>query len=217
MTSPCSSLPALLTRSRRLQKLELPLTLCSNCLSHRAPLYLPCLRRSGRSKRDRRQIHTTQDLGQDKKGRNQSNGKRCRVVWSSVTRPRLQSQHSLLLAGLPEQEQQLLLRRHYHILHHHHRYLWCNQSMQQLQFLPLHKTASFSVLNRPPPKYEGHIPLTRTEKGALAVGSALTALLDPRRHGTYRIQTHLRSPNHHQQRSITHVTYKETPSQTSTL
>ncbi|KAL8930521.1 MAG: hypothetical protein Q9208_000705 [Pyrenodesmia sp. 3 TL-2023] len=39
----------------------------------------------------------------------------------------------------------------------------------------------FSVLNRPPPQYHGHVPLTSTERGVLAVGSALTSLLNPRR------------------------------------
>ena len=42
---------------------------------------------------------------------------------------------------------------------------------------------SFSVLNRPSPKYPGHVPLTVVEHGALAVGSAVGALLDPRRAG----------------------------------
>ncbi|KAJ9641355.1 Ubiquinone biosynthesis protein [Coniosporium tulheliwenetii] len=42
---------------------------------------------------------------------------------------------------------------------------------------------TFSVLNRPPPKYEGHIPLTRVERGALAVGSAVLSLFNPRRAG----------------------------------
>ncbi|KAL1972296.1 hypothetical protein VTN31DRAFT_7515 [Thermomyces dupontii] len=40
---------------------------------------------------------------------------------------------------------------------------------------------SFSVLNRPPPNYPGHVPLTCVERGALAVGSALGSLLNPRR------------------------------------
>ncbi len=44
---------------------------------------------------------------------------------------------------------------------------------------------AFSVLNRPPPSYDGHVPLTRTERGALAVGSALGAFVDPRRAGTF--------------------------------
>ncbi|OCK79514.1 ubiquinone biosynthesis protein COQ4, mitochondrial [Lepidopterella palustris CBS 459.81] len=40
---------------------------------------------------------------------------------------------------------------------------------------------SFSILNRPPPNYEGHIPLTKIERGALAIGSALLSFRDPRR------------------------------------
>ncbi|KAL8895964.1 MAG: hypothetical protein Q9207_007934 [Kuettlingeria erythrocarpa] len=39
----------------------------------------------------------------------------------------------------------------------------------------------FSVLNRPPPHYPGHVPLTSTECSVLAVGSAFIALLNPRR------------------------------------
>ncbi|KAF2440794.1 coenzyme Q biosynthesis protein-like protein Coq4 [Karstenula rhodostoma CBS 690.94] len=39
----------------------------------------------------------------------------------------------------------------------------------------------FSVLNRPLPNYEGHIPLTRTERLGLALGSGLMSFLDPRR------------------------------------
>lgn len=42
----------------------------------------------------------------------------------------------------------------------------------------------FSVLNRPPPKYEGHVPLNTLERGALAAGSAVMSLLNPRRGGT---------------------------------
>ena len=41
---------------------------------------------------------------------------------------------------------------------------------------------SFSILNRPPPNYPGHVPLTRAERVGLAVGSAITALIDPYRH-----------------------------------
>jgi hypothetical protein len=41
----------------------------------------------------------------------------------------------------------------------------------------------FSVLNRPPPKYPGHVPLTFVERGALALGSAVGSLLNPRRGG----------------------------------
>lgn len=47
----------------------------------------------------------------------------------------------------------------------------------------------FSVLNRPPPNYEGHVPLTRLEQAGLAVGSAITSLIDPYRHGEPNIQT----------------------------
>lgn len=45
----------------------------------------------------------------------------------------------------------------------------------------------FSVLNRPPPNYEGHIPLTRTERLGLALGSGLLSFLDPRRGGIHLI------------------------------
>ncbi|CAG8936186.1 unnamed protein product [Penicillium salamii] len=40
---------------------------------------------------------------------------------------------------------------------------------------------SFSVLNRPAPNYPGHVPLTTIERGALAIGSALGSLVNPRR------------------------------------
>ncbi|PGG97311.1 ubiquinone biosynthesis protein COQ4, mitochondrial [Helicocarpus griseus UAMH5409] len=39
----------------------------------------------------------------------------------------------------------------------------------------------FSALNRPLPNYPDHIPLTAIERGALAVGSAIGSLLNPRR------------------------------------
>ena len=42
---------------------------------------------------------------------------------------------------------------------------------------------AFSVLNRPPPRYPGHVPLTRIERAALAVGSGLTSFFDPYRGG----------------------------------
>ncbi|MCJ1312417.1 Ubiquinone biosynthesis protein [Agyrium rufum] len=42
-------------------------------------------------------------------------------------------------------------------------------------------TRHFSVLNRPPPNYEGHVPLTKIERAALTVGSAVMALRDPYR------------------------------------
>ncbi|KAI1463667.1 Coq4-domain-containing protein [Daldinia caldariorum] len=40
---------------------------------------------------------------------------------------------------------------------------------------------SFSVLNRPPPNYPGHVPLTGLERAALAVGSGIVSFLDPYR------------------------------------
>lgn len=43
------------------------------------------------------------------------------------------------------------------------------------------QTRSFSVLNRPPPNYPGHVPLTTTERFGLAVGSAIASLINPRR------------------------------------
>jgi hypothetical protein len=42
---------------------------------------------------------------------------------------------------------------------------------------------SFSVLKRPPPNYEGHIPLTTIEQGAMAVSAALGSLWNPYRGG----------------------------------
>ena len=53
-----------------------------------------------------------------------------------------------------------------------------------LRLVAIGSRRPFSVLNRPPPNYEGHIPLTRIERGALAVGSAVMSLLDPSRGGT---------------------------------
>ncbi|KAI1398567.1 Coq4-domain-containing protein [Hypoxylon fuscum] len=44
------------------------------------------------------------------------------------------------------------------------------------------RSRPFSVLNRPPPNYPGHVPLTRIERAALAVGSGVASLLDPYRH-----------------------------------
>jgi ubiquinone biosynthesis protein COQ4 len=41
---------------------------------------------------------------------------------------------------------------------------------------------SFSILNRPPPNYPGHVPLTSVERVGLAIGSAITSLINPRRH-----------------------------------
>lgn len=39
----------------------------------------------------------------------------------------------------------------------------------------------FSVLNRPPPNYPGHVPLTFFERGAMAIGSAFASIVNPRR------------------------------------
>ncbi|KAK2753760.1 Ubiquinone biosynthesis protein [Onygenales sp. PD_40] len=44
-----------------------------------------------------------------------------------------------------------------------------------------HVSRGFSVLNRPPPNYPGHIPLTFIERKALAIGSAVGSLVNPRR------------------------------------
>lgn len=49
---------------------------------------------------------------------------------------------------------------------------------------------SFSVLNRPPPNYPGHIPLTTVERGALAVGSAIGSYLNPRRAGALLLEAY---------------------------
>ncbi|KAL4862920.1 hypothetical protein BDV12DRAFT_202583 [Aspergillus spectabilis] len=45
------------------------------------------------------------------------------------------------------------------------------------------RSRSFSGVNRPAPKYPHHVPLGFVEKGFLAVGSAVGALLNPRRAG----------------------------------
>jgi ubiquinone biosynthesis protein COQ4 len=63
-----------------------------------------------------------------------------------------------------------------------------NYTSHGIQSLPclciLNQTSrQFSVLNRPPPNYPGHIPLTKVERIALAVGSAIGSLIDPRRGG----------------------------------
>ena len=47
---------------------------------------------------------------------------------------------------------------------------------------------SFSVLNRPPPKYSGHVPLTTIERAGLAVGSAVISLFNPRRAGALNLR-----------------------------
>ncbi|KAK8064956.1 coenzyme Q biosynthesis protein Coq4 [Apiospora phragmitis] len=40
---------------------------------------------------------------------------------------------------------------------------------------------AFSVLNRPPPNYPGHVPLTRIERATLALGSGVLSLANPYR------------------------------------
>ncbi|ETS84244.1 Ubiquinone biosynthesis protein COQ4 [Pestalotiopsis fici W106-1] len=43
------------------------------------------------------------------------------------------------------------------------------------------ETAFFSVLNRPAPSYPGHVPLTKVERFALALGSGIGSLINPYR------------------------------------
>ena len=45
------------------------------------------------------------------------------------------------------------------------------------------RVKSFSVLHRPSPKYEGHVPLNTFERVTLAAGSAVMSLMNPRRGG----------------------------------
>ena len=47
----------------------------------------------------------------------------------------------------------------------------------------LSRVQAFSVLQRPPPNYEGHVPLTALERGSLAVGSAVMSWMNPYRGG----------------------------------
>lgn len=47
---------------------------------------------------------------------------------------------------------------------------------------PALRTRTFSILNRPPPSYPGHVPLTLLERSALALGSAFGSLRNPHRH-----------------------------------
>lgn len=42
----------------------------------------------------------------------------------------------------------------------------------------------FSALNRPPPKYPGHVPLTKIEQAGMAIGSGIMSLFNPYRAGT---------------------------------
>lgn len=43
----------------------------------------------------------------------------------------------------------------------------------------------FSVLNRPPPNYPGHVPLTHVERAGLAIGSGIMSLVNPYRGGKH--------------------------------
>ena len=52
-----------------------------------------------------------------------------------------------------------------------------------LRLLVAPRVRSFSVLHRPLPNYEGHVPLNTFERVALAAGSAVTSLINPRRGG----------------------------------
>ncbi|KAI0142093.1 coenzyme Q biosynthesis protein Coq4 [Pestalotiopsis sp. NC0098] len=54
-------------------------------------------------------------------------------------------------------------------------------SRKQRQQYQQQQTASFSVLNRPPPNYPGHVPLTKVERFALALGSGIGSLVNPYR------------------------------------
>lgn len=42
---------------------------------------------------------------------------------------------------------------------------------------------SFTSLNRSPPNYPGHVPLTRVERAGLAIGASVMSFFDPYRHG----------------------------------
>lgn len=56
------------------------------------------------------------------------------------------------------------------------------QCRQLLSLPPTLRARSFSVLNRPPPNYPGHVPLTMLERSALTITSAFGSLLNPYRH-----------------------------------
>ena len=58
-------------------------------------------------------------------------------------------------------------------------------SCSTIRILPVIGHRHFSVLSRPPPQYEGHVPLTTIERAGLAVGSALWCFFDPTRAGIF--------------------------------
>lgn len=47
-------------------------------------------------------------------------------------------------------------------------------------------TRAFSVLHRPQPNYEGHVPLATVERAVLAAGSAIISFINPRRAGMFK-------------------------------
>ncbi|KAF2220205.1 coenzyme Q biosynthesis protein Coq4-domain-containing protein [Elsinoe ampelina] len=55
-------------------------------------------------------------------------------------------------------------------------------SKKLLSLPPGIRYQAFSVLNRPPPNYPGHVPLTFLERTGLAVGSAIASMVDHYRH-----------------------------------
>ncbi len=59
-----------------------------------------------------------------------------------------------------------------------------------LRVSTINTARAFSVLNRPPPNYEGHVPLNIFERGALATGSAIMSLVNPRRGGMFDMISH---------------------------
>ena len=56
-----------------------------------------------------------------------------------------------------------------------------------MRFEVARSTRPFSVLSRPPSKYEGHIPLNAFERVSLAAGSAVMSLMNPRRGGMFSL------------------------------
>lgn len=52
---------------------------------------------------------------------------------------------------------------------------------------------SFSSWKRPPPNYPGHVPLTRLEQAAMAIGSSAMALVNPYRAGACLLSGPLRT------------------------
>ena len=55
--------------------------------------------------------------------------------------------------------------------------------LSELRSVALTSLHMFSVLYRPAPNYEGHVPLLTIERAALALGSAVVSLVNPRRGG----------------------------------